>query len=81
MQKVHIVKEFKYAIMAVKKKLDVVQFAASHSYHSRKIYPFMVELSRTCADVNFLLMMGDESDDTCELSRREGIKKVPHFSF
>uniref|UniRef100_J3MKT6 Thioredoxin domain-containing protein n=1 Tax=Oryza brachyantha TaxID=4533 RepID=J3MKT6_ORYBR len=41
----------------------------------------VVQLSRTCGDVDFLLVMGDESEATRELCRREGITAVPHFSF
>ncbi|KAI8548988.1 hypothetical protein RHMOL_Rhmol07G0316200 [Rhododendron molle] len=80
-QQVHSVAEFDEALKTAKNKLVVVEYAASHSYHSRKIYPFMVELSRTCGDVEFLLVMGDESESTKELCAREKIDKVPHFSF
>ncbi|PON93967.1 Thioredoxin [Trema orientale] len=80
-QKVHSIAEFDEALRAAKNKLVVVEFAASHSYHSSKIYPFMVDLSRTCNDVVFVLVMGDESDETRELCKREKIEKVPHFSF
>jgi len=80
-QQVHSVAEFDEALKTAKNKLVVVEYAASHSYHSRKIYPFMVELSRTCGDVEFLLVMGDESESTKELCEREKIDKVPHFSF
>lgn len=78
---VHSIEEFDEALRKAKSKLVVVEFAASHSYHSRKIYPFMVELSRTCSDVEFLLVMGDESEKTKELCKREKIEQVPHFSF
>lgn len=81
MQQVHTVAEFETALRSAGSKLVVVEYAASHSYQSRKMYPFMVQLSRTCGDVEFLLVMGDESDETKELCRREGIDKVPHFSF
>ncbi|CAK7346109.1 unnamed protein product [Dovyalis caffra] len=80
-QKIHNVEEFDEALRAAKDKLVVVEYAASHSYHSSKIYPFMVELSRTCNDVDFLLVMADESEKTRELCDREKIEKVPHFSF
>lgn len=80
-QQVHTIKEFDEALDAAKNKLVVVEFAASHSVESRKIYPFMVDLSRTCNDVNFLLVMGDESEETKDLCKREKIEKVPHFSF
>ncbi|XP_020581649.1 thioredoxin-like protein CDSP32, chloroplastic, partial [Phalaenopsis equestris] len=79
--KVHSIEEFDAALRTAKNKLVVVEYAATHSQHSRRIYPFMVELSRTCSDVDFLLVMGDESDATRELCRREKIEKVPHFSF
>ncbi|XP_058098344.1 thioredoxin-like protein CDSP32, chloroplastic [Magnolia sinica] len=80
-QQVHSIEEFDNALRMAKNKLVVVEYAASHSYHSRKIYPFMVDLSRTCSDVEFLLVMGDESEKTKELCTREKIDKVPHFSF
>ncbi|KAL6212747.1 hypothetical protein ACLB2K_017965 [Fragaria x ananassa] len=79
--KVHSISEFDEALQLAKNKLVVVEFAASHSAHSKKMYPFMVDLSRTCADVEFLLVMGDENEKTRELCRREKIEKVPHFSF
>ncbi|OVA08874.1 Thioredoxin [Macleaya cordata] len=80
-QQVHSIEEFDEALRTAKNKLVVVEYAASHSFHSKKIYPFMVDLSRTCNDVEFLLVMGDESDKTKALCEREKIEKVPHFSF
>ncbi|XP_043708785.1 thioredoxin-like protein CDSP32, chloroplastic isoform X2 [Telopea speciosissima] len=80
-QKVHSIEEFDEALRIARNKLVVVEYAASHSFHSSKIYPFMVDLSRTCNDVEFLLVMGDESEKTRELCKREKIDKVPHFSF
>lgn len=78
---VHTIKEFDDALTAAKSRLVVVEYAASHSANSRKIYPSMVELSLTCQDAVFLLVMGDESDETKELCSRVGIEKVPHFVF
>ncbi|KAL5994169.1 Thioredoxin-like protein cdsp32, chloroplastic [Asimina triloba] len=80
-QQIHSIEEFDTALRNAKNKLVVVEFAASHSYHSRKIYPSMVDLSRTCSDVEFLLVMGDESEATKALCAREKIDQVPHFSF
>lgn len=80
-KKIHNMEEFDEALKMAKNKLVVVEYAASHSANSNKIYPFMVELSRTCNDVEFLLVMGDESEKTRELCRREKVEKVPHFSF
>lgn len=80
-QKIHSTEEFDEALKLAKNKLVVVEFAASHSFQSSKIYPFMVDLSRNCNDVDFLLVMGDESEKTRELCIREKINKVPHFSF
>lgn len=79
--RVHTVEEFDAALRDAKQKLVVVEYAATHSKQSSDIYPFMVSLSRTCNDVVFLLVVGDESDATVELFRREKIEKVPHFSF
>ncbi|KAI5083762.1 hypothetical protein GOP47_0003505 [Adiantum capillus-veneris] len=78
---VHTVKEFDAALEAAKNKLVVVEYAASHSPNSRKIYPSMVELSLACQDAVFILVMGDESGETKELCERAGIDKVPHFIF
>jgi hypothetical protein len=78
---VHSVEEFDAALTAAKNRLVVVEFAASHSVSSSRIYPTMVQLSRTCGDVDFLLVMGDESEATRELCRREGVAQVPHFAF
>ncbi|GAV75501.1 Thioredoxin domain-containing protein [Cephalotus follicularis] len=80
-QQVSSIDEFDEALRMAKNKLVVVEFAASHSHQSSKIYPFMVDLSRTCNDVEFILVMGDESEKTRELCKREKIEKVPHFSF
>jgi thioredoxin-like negative regulator of GroEL len=75
------VEEFDKAIRDAKKKLVVVEYAASHSKNSRTIYPAMVELSRTSQNAVFLLVMGDKSEETKEICQRAGIEKVPHFSF
>lgn len=80
-RQVHSAEEFDEALRAAKDKLVVVEFAASHSQSSSRIYPFMVDLSRTCNDVVFLLVMGDDSESTKQLCRRENIEVVPHFSF
>ncbi|KAM7253110.1 hypothetical protein ACFE04_025728 [Oxalis oulophora] len=80
-QKVHSIQEFDEALLAAKNKLVVVEYAATQSINSSKMYPFMVELSRSCSDVEFILVMGDESDQTRDLCKREKIHQVPHFSF
>ncbi|KAJ8772594.1 hypothetical protein K2173_027771 [Erythroxylum novogranatense] len=80
-QKIHSIEQFDEALRLAKNKLVVVEFATSRSSNSSKIYPFMVDLSRTCNDVDFLLVMGDESEKTKKLCERERIEKVPHFSF
>ncbi|EPS73406.1 hypothetical protein M569_01351 [Genlisea aurea] len=80
-QQVHSIHEFDAALGASKNRLVVVEYAASHSLNSSKIYPFMVDLSRSCNDVDFLLVMGDESEETRRLCERENIRRVPHFSF
>ncbi|KAL3593027.1 hypothetical protein D5086_011667 [Populus alba] len=41
-QKIHSVEEFDEALKTAKNKLVVVEYAASHSYHSSQIYPFML---------------------------------------
>lgn len=80
-QQVHTIAEFDEALRLAEDKLVVVEYAASHSYHSKRIYPFMVDLSRTCPDVRFILVMGDESEQSKELCIRENITSVPHFGF
>ena len=79
--KVNSIEEFDGALKAAKNRLVVVEFAASDSESSSQIYPTMVQLSRTCGDVDFLLVMGDESEATKELCCREGVTQVPHFNF
>lgn len=82
-QKVHSIEEFDEALRKAKNRLVVVEYAARDSENSSKIYPMMVDLSRNCSDVDFLLVMGDESDETRKLFARENIdpEQVPHFSF
>ncbi|KAL4186604.1 hypothetical protein AMTRI_Chr09g14920 [Amborella trichopoda] len=80
-RRIHSIEEFDDALKQALNRLVVVEYAGSKSYHSHKIYPFMVELSRNCSDVDFLLVVGDESDATRALCNREGIDRVPHFTF
>ncbi|ESW32607.1 hypothetical protein PHAVU_001G002100 [Phaseolus vulgaris] len=80
-QRVHSIEEFDSALQSAKERLVVVEYAASDSEESSQIYPFMVELSRSCSDVEFILVMGDESAKTKELLKREKVENVPHFSF
>lgn len=79
--KVSSAEEFDEALRSAKQKLVVVEFAEKKNEESKKIYPFMVDLSRTCNDVVFLLVLGDESEATRALCERENITQVPHFSF
>lgn len=80
-KQVHSIEEFDEALRSAKNRLVVVEYAARDSESSSKIYPFMVDLSRNCNDVDFLLVMGDESEETRKLCTRENIDQVPHFSF
>ncbi|KAF7829525.1 thioredoxin-like protein CDSP32, chloroplastic [Senna tora] len=80
-QRVHSIEEFDEALRSAKNKLVVVEYAGMKNDESSQIYPFMVELSRTCNDVDFLLVVSDESEKTKELCEREKIEKLPHFSF
>ncbi|KAK8646393.1 hypothetical protein V6N13_120182 [Hibiscus sabdariffa] len=41
----------------------------------------LLQVMRTCNNVEFILVMRDESDKTRELCQRAKITKVPHFSF
>ncbi|XP_031493768.1 thioredoxin-like protein CDSP32, chloroplastic [Nymphaea colorata] len=80
-QKVHSIVEFDEALKQAKSRLVVVEYAASNSDQSKRIYPFMVGLSKACSDVNFLLVMGDESEELKALCAREKVDRVPHFTF
>lgn len=77
---IHTVEEFDTALVDAKSKLVVVEYAAIHSENSKKIYPAMVDLSRTCQDTVFLLVLGDETEATKELCMRAGIEKVGNLS-
>ncbi|XP_009770078.1 thioredoxin-like protein CDSP32, chloroplastic [Nicotiana tabacum] len=79
--KVNSKEELDEALSKAKNRLVVVEFAGKDSERSKNIYPFMVNLSKTCNDVDFLLVIGDETEKTKELCRREKIDKVPHFNF
>ncbi|KAG6553115.1 hypothetical protein Mapa_005453 [Marchantia paleacea] len=80
---IHIttIEQFDEALRSAKNKLVVVEYAATHSANSRRIYPAMVELSKSCQDVVFLLVLGDETEGTKELCLRAGVENVPHFVF
>ncbi|KAH9693555.1 Thioredoxin-like protein CDSP32 [Citrus sinensis] len=85
-KKVHSIEEFDEALRLAKNKLVVVEFAASRSLDSSKIYPFMVDLSRQCNDVEFILVMGDEmngdENDSCmQFLRDMNVVEVPTFLF
>lgn len=80
-QKVHSAEEFDEALRAAKDRLVVVEYVDSRSASTSRMLPFMVQLSRQCNDVEFLLVMGDESEATRELCRREKVNKAPHFTF
>lgn len=80
-QKVNSMEELDEALKKSKDRLVVVEYAGKDSERSKNIYPFMVNLSKTCNDVDFLLVIGDETENTKALCRREKIDKVPHFTF
>uniref|UniRef100_A0A7I4F311 Thioredoxin domain-containing protein n=1 Tax=Physcomitrium patens TaxID=3218 RepID=A0A7I4F311_PHYPA len=69
------VEQFEKALKDAKNRLVVVEYAGLKSVNSKKIYPAMVDLSRTTQTAVFLLIMGDENDDTKELCKRAGIEK------
>ena len=73
---IHSVEEFDAALESAESRLVVVEYAAIHSENSKKIYPAMVDLSQTCKDTVFLLVLGDETEGTKELCVRAGIEKV-----
>lgn len=78
---IHNQADFDAALAEAKNKLVVVEYAASHSRHSAKMYPSMVELSKQTEQVVCLLVMGDESPETEALCRAAGVEKVPYFTF
>ncbi|KAI3832384.1 hypothetical protein MKX03_006745 [Papaver bracteatum] len=71
LQQAHSIEEFDVALQTAKKSFK----------HNRKLYHFIVDSSRRCNDVEFILVMGDESDKTKSLCERENIVKAPHLSF
>lgn len=73
---IHSVEEFDAALESAESRLVVVEYAGMHSENSKKIYPAMVDLSQTCKDTVFLLVLGDETEGTKELCVRAGIEKV-----
>ncbi|KAI5392705.1 Thioredoxin-like protein cdsp32 [Lathyrus oleraceus] len=75
-QKVHSIEEFDQALVSAKDKLVVVEYATKENPESTEIYPFLVDLSRTCNDVEFIFVMGDESEKTKELCKREKLYAV-----
>lgn len=81
LQKVNSMEELDEALKKANNRLVVVEYAGKDSERSKNIYPFMVNLSKTCNDVDFLLVIGDETEKTKALCRRENIGKVPHFTF
>lgn len=78
-EEIHTVEEFDAAIKNAGRKLVVVEYAGLQSKSSRNIYPAMVDLSRTSQNAVFLLVMGDETEDTKELCKRAGIEKARPF--
>ncbi|GAB4832971.1 Thioredoxin-like protein cdsp32, chloroplastic [Ancistrocladus abbreviatus] len=80
-KKINNLQEFDEALNLAKNRLVVVEYASSESYESNKIYPFMVELSKSCNDVIFLLVIGDETEETRAICRREKVENAPHFTF
>ncbi|GAB4828384.1 Thioredoxin-like protein cdsp32, chloroplastic [Ancistrocladus abbreviatus] len=80
-QKINSIEEFDRALNLAKNKLVVVEYATTKSYQSHKIYPFMVELSKSCSDVVFLLVIGDETEEARAICRRERVENAPHFTF
>nr|CAD1818861.1 unnamed protein product [Ananas comosus var. bracteatus] len=60
LRQVHSIAEFEEALRSAKNRLVVVEYAASHSANSQRMYPFVVELSRACGDVDFLLVHDEE---------------------
>lgn len=78
---IHTKVDFDAALRDAKNKLVVVEYAASHSRNSARMYPSMVELSKQTEQVVCLLVMGDESPETEALCRAASIEKVPYFVF
>lgn len=76
LQKVNSMEELDEALKKANNRLVVVEYAGKDSERSKNIYPFMVNLSKTCNDVDFLLVIGDETEKTKALCRRENIGKV-----
>ncbi|KAI9095074.1 hypothetical protein K1719_026538 [Acacia pycnantha] len=83
-KEVHSIEEFDQALRLAKDRLVVVEFASRDSDESSKMYPFMVELSRSCSEMwtsFWKWATNQEKKKKRELGSREKMEKVPHFSF
>ncbi|KAI3867927.1 hypothetical protein MKX03_022795 [Papaver bracteatum] len=74
-------KKFITKAITTAKKGNNLLFMVTHSKHSHTLFPLMVDLSRTYTNIEFVFVMGDESDKTKALCERKSIKRAPHYSF
>ena len=79
--KVHTVHEFDEALRLAENKLVVVEYAASHNYYNKRIYLFMADLSRIFPEVRFILVIGDESEQTNKLCARNKKEKKNNITY
>eukprot|EP00245_Coleochaete_scutata_P001935 TRINITY_DN1242_c0_g1_i1.p1 TRINITY_DN1242_c0_g1~~TRINITY_DN1242_c0_g1_i1.p1 ORF type:complete len:562 (+),score=97.90 TRINITY_DN1242_c0_g1_i1:142-1827(+) len=80
-RKVHNQEQFDEALRLAGQSLVVVQFAGKSSKRCQALFPDVVEFSRKCTHIIFLLVVGDESEATRELCKSQGVRNPPHFTF
>ena len=73
--KFHTIYEFDEALRLAENKLVLVEYAASHNYCNKRICLLMADLSRIFPEVRFILVIGDESEQTNELCARNKKEK------
>ncbi|KAM7475179.1 hypothetical protein LguiB_022422 [Lonicera macranthoides] len=81
-QQVRSIEEFDESLRLAKNELVVVGFASTISYQSTQICQFMSKVAtQSRIDFRFLLVMGNETEQTIKLCKRENITKFPRFIF
>ncbi|GBG78385.1 hypothetical protein CBR_g26413 [Chara braunii] len=91
---VHTRQELEEALRGAGSKLAVVEYTAKEDRKRVgdeeeeeekekvvKIYPSIVQLSKSMKDVVFITVETDKSEESKEMHRQEKIDKLPHFAF
>jgi len=74
-------RSFDQTIEAAGKSLVVVDYSTTWCGPCKAIAPKFNELSDKYPDAVFLQVIGDASQDTSKLMKREGVRSVPSFHF